>query len=48
MVGKDSAHFGKMTKGKGVEALKEERLKVSYLRTPQNGKSAKEIGRAHV
>ena len=48
-----SAHSGKMTKGKvakklnlkrwGVEALKEERLEVSSLGTPQNGKSARDF-----
>ena len=47
----ESAHSGKMTKWKvakklnlkrwGVEALKEERLEVSSLKTSQNGKSAR-------
>ena len=47
----ESAHLGKMTKGKvakklnlkrwGVKALKEERLEVSSLGTPQNGKSVR-------
>ena len=47
----ESAHSGKMTKGKtakklslkmwDLEALKEERLEVSSLKTPQNGKSAR-------
>ena len=54
----ESAHSGKMTKWKaakklnlkrwGVEALKEERLEVSSLRTPQNGKSARGfLGKKH-
>ena len=51
LAGMESAYSGKMTKGKatkklslkmwGLEALKEKRIEVSSLGTPQNGKSAR-------
>ena len=50
MVEMESAYSGKMTKRKKVESekvrlevLKEERLEVSTLGTPQNGKSARDF-----